>query len=103
MTNEQKIEHARQAALALSSFLDPAFEEVIETYHNRIASICATTPWEANKISALANAIRIAQEVRGQIAAIVAGGEVAKSGKARAEAIEELSPVKRRLLRIGPF
>lgn len=103
MSDAERIERARQAKLALSTFLDPAFEQLVEVYHNRIADICASTPWEANKISALANAIRIAQEVRSQIATIIADGDVANAGRARADRVEKLTPTRRRLLNIGAF
>lgn len=103
MTNEQRIEQARQAALALEHFLDPAFQIVAEEYERRLREICAATPWETNKIAAMANATRIVTEVRNQIAAIVADGDDARAKVDRAKEIENLSPAKRRLLGIGQF
>lgn len=103
MTEAQRIERARQATLALETFLDPAFAVVIEEYHARLQAVCAKEPWASDKISALANASRIVSEVRAQITGLVHDGEEAKSKLARAEKIESLSPARRRLLNIGPF
>lgn len=102
MTDSQRIERARRAQLSLEEFFDPAFEVVMEEYHNRLAAICATEPWATNKIAALANAGRVAAEVRSQITALIADGEHAKSKRTRAEKIEALSPARRRLFSIAP-
>jgi hypothetical protein len=102
LTDSQRIERARRAQAAIDEFFDPAFEVVAEEYHNRLAAICATEPWSTNKIAALANAGRVAGEVRSQIMALIADGEHAKSKKTRAEKIEGLSPARRRLFSIAP-
>lgn len=101
LTDQQRVERSRLAALALKDHLDPAFELCVEAYAERLEQIASTTPWEAAKITALANAIRIAKEVRGQIAQIVADGTDAKQNIDRAKRIEGLTPSKRRLLNIG--
>lgn len=102
MTEQERIERAVNAKQALE-FLDPAFEVVLEEYHNRLAGICATKPWATSEIAALANATRVVQEVRAQISGLVLDGEDAKAKKTRAQRIEELSPTRRRLLKISPF
>lgn len=101
LTDAQRIERARQAKLALETFLDPAFETVVAAYAARLEQLASTTPWEAGKITALANAQRIAKEVRSQIAALVLDGTDAKQNIDRAKRIEEMTPAKRRLLQIG--
>ena len=68
-----------------------------------MTEIAAKTPWEAGKITALANATRIVAEVRAQIVALVMDGEDAKHGLIRAQRIEDMTPAKRRLLKIGAF
>jgi hypothetical protein len=103
LTDSQRIERARRAQLCLDEFFDPAFEVVMEEYHNRLAAICATEPWATNKIAALANAGRVAAEVRSQIVSLIADGEHAKSKKSRTERIEALSPARKRLFQIGPY
>lgn len=103
MTDEERIERAFQAQRALDNFLLPAFEQVKAEYGGRLAKVCANEPWATSKIAALANATRIVDEVKAQIAAIIIDGEEAKHRKSRAQVIEELSPAKRRLLQIGAF
>lgn len=103
LTDAQRIERARQASLALKDYLDPALNVVIDSYTERLEQLASTAPWEAGKITALANAVRIAREVRGQIAQLVADGTDAKQNIERAKRIEQLTPAKRRLLQIGAF
>lgn len=103
LTNPQKVERGRQAMQALDNFLSPAFDAVIAAYTDRLEDIASKTPWEAPKITALANAVRIAKEVRNQIAGLVYEGDQAKADMVRVEKIEALTPAKRRLLNIGPF
>lgn len=103
MTEEQRIERARQAAQAMETFLAPAFHVVAEEYHDRLAAICATRPWATNEIAALANATRIVGEVQRQIEGLIHDGAAAKDRKDRAARIADLTPAKRRLLGIGQF
>lgn len=103
LNDRERMERAHHAQRALDEFLEPAFAIVAAEYMARLNDLASTTPWEAAKITALANATRIAQEVRSQIVALVLDGQDAKRGMIRAEKIEELTPAKRRLLKIGPF
>lgn len=103
LTPQQRIERAHRAKRALEEFLEPAFETVMDTYLVRVEELSAKEPWSANKITALANATRIAREVRSQIVALVMDGAEAEHGKQRAERVEKLSPAKRRLLDIGAW
>jgi hypothetical protein len=103
LTPQQRIDRAGRAKRALEEFLEPAFELVMDTYLTRVEELSAKEPWSANKITALANATRIAREVRAQIVALVLDETDAKATIDRARKIEELSHAKRRLLQIGPF
>jgi len=103
MTEQQRIERGHRARHALEEFLDPAFDTVIATYTARIEELASTQPWEAAKITALANAARIARSVKAQIENIVHEGEHAQSNRNKAQEIEKLSPAKRRFLNIAPF
>jgi hypothetical protein len=98
MTETQRIERGRRAQMALDEFIDPAFGVVIATYRSRLEELAAKEPWSHQKITALANAVRIAEAVRAQVAGLVYEGEHAKAQKVRAEEIEKLSPAKRRFL-----
>jgi len=102
LTDAQRVERGRRAAQALEEFLDPAFQAVIEAYSARIEDIASTQPWEANKITALANATRIAKEVQNQLRLLVYEGQEARRKIVRAEEIEKLSPAKRRFLNMVP-
>jgi hypothetical protein len=103
VTPQERIERGGRAKRALDEFLQPAFDVAASEYAARLKEVAAREPWAANKIAALANALRIVEEVQGQITGIVYDGEHAKQGKARAEVIEQLSPAKRRLLNIGSY
>ena len=103
LNDRERLERAHQAQRALDEFLEPAFDIVAAEYLGRLEQLAATTPWEAGKITALANATRIASEVRSQIVALVLDGQDARKGILRAEKIETMTPAKRRLLKIGPF
>lgn len=100
LSEAERIERARQARHALE-FLAPAFEAVVSAYTGRLETLAAQEPWAHGKITALANAARIAREVHGQIAALVHDGEDARASLVRVEKIERLTPARRRLLSIG--
>jgi hypothetical protein len=102
LNDQERIHRARMAEQSIQ-FLDPAFDTLRAEYRERLTQISASAPWEANKISALANADRIVTEVRSQLVALIADGVDAKANQKRAERIEQLSPAKRRLLQIGAF
>lgn len=102
LTEAQRVERARQARHALE-FLTPAFEAVVSAYTGRLEALASHEPWAHGKITALANATRIAREVHGQIAALVHDGEDARASLVRVEKIEKLTPAKRRLLNMGVF
>lgn len=103
LNDRERMERAHNAQRALDEFLEPAFDIVAAEYLGRLEQLASTQPWEAAKITALANATRIASEVRSQIVALVLDGQDARRGMLRAEKIEKLTPAKRRLLNIGQF
>ena len=96
------VERGRRAKQALDEFLDPAFDAVIHAYTARIEDLASTQPWEAQKITSLANAARIAKSAKAQIEAIVYEGERAAGVRERTKEIEQLSPAKRRFLDMVP-
>lgn len=103
LTDAQRVTRAHNAKRALEEFLDPAFVIVHDEYSARLKEICAKRPWATNEIAALANASRIVEEVRGQIAGLVYDGEVARKGMIHAQEIEKLSPSRKRLLNIASW
>lgn len=103
MTDAERIERARRAQLALDEFLTPVFDIIGAEYLGRLKAITSREPWEAGKISSLANASRIVDEVRNQITALVLDGQEAQAKINRAKRVENMSASDRRLLGIGPF
>ena len=103
LSEAQRVDRANRAKRAIEEFFDPAFEAVVAAYAARLEEIASKTPWEAGKITALANAQRIAKEVYGQIATFIHDGDLASRDLIRVERIEAMTPAKRRLLNIGPF
>lgn len=90
----EKAEAARGALAHLRS----AFEQVEALYAERLKAVAVAEPWAADKLRNLALAQKIAEAVREQIEAIVAGGEVAEQQMDRVRRIEKMTPERRRIL-----
>jgi hypothetical protein len=99
--DSQRLERAEHARRAMEEFLAPAFEQARAAYGARMVEIAGSTPWEAGRITALANALRIVDEVEAQVTAQIADGAEARTKLIRADRIEQLTPARRRLLNIG--
>jgi uncharacterized membrane protein len=93
----ERADRANAAASALKH-LDAAFDEVIATYMKRMTVIASTEPWEGRKITNLAVAAKIAEEVRSSIRAIASDGPAAHDEIRRLRKIEGMSPERRRVL-----
>ena len=103
LTDAQRVERARQAAMALNEFLDPAFAVVEADYMEKMVNAAASAdPRTPEVIARLANGIKAMRSARAQIVALVADGEVAKSGMTRAERHKDMTPSALRLMNIGP-
>lgn len=100
LTDPQRVERAARAKRAMDEFFEPAFETIGLTYLQRLEEISAREPWATNKIAAVANAVRITKELRGQIEALIHDGAEAKITLEQTKRMEALSPTKRRLLGI---
>jgi hypothetical protein len=101
VSNSQRLARAEHARRAMEEFLGPAFEQARAAYGARMVEIAGSTPWEAGRITALANALRIVDEVEAQVTAQIADGADARTKLIRADRIEQLTPARRRLLNIG--
>lgn len=93
----ERIDRANVSASALNE-LGAAFDEVIATYMKRMTQIAASEPWEGRKITNLAIAAKIAEEVRNTIAAVAADGPLAHDEMRRLRNIERMSPERRKVL-----
>lgn len=95
----ERITEAARARQALD-FLDQAFVTVLKSYSDRMMDIAAEKPWEAEKITKLAMALKIARSVRSQIEGIALDGKVAESEMAYSAQIERIPAHKRSILGI---
>lgn len=95
VSDAERIARGLRAEAALKEFLNPAFDFVIAEYMRKLTSIASEQPWEAAKITKLAMAAKIAEEVRQQVQGLVADGQVAAASRQQAEAVARL-PVERR-------
>lgn len=93
----------QQAERAMEQFLAPAFDAVTAAYTARLSEIASSEPWASDKIVKLALANRVLREVRSQIEAVIAAGDVAKAGKAQAEKIAAIPLERRRLMGMLPI
>lgn len=96
----QRIHAADAAERALRDHLQPAFATVEALYIQRLASVAASEPWAVDKLRSLALALKVSQEVRSHIEAVVADGPVAQAAVKHLRKIEALSPERRRILGI---
>lgn len=95
-----RVNRAGEAESALKQ-LDPAFEAVISLYMKRMTEIASKEPWEGRKITSLAVAAKIAEEVRDFIKAIALDGPVAMDELKRLRKIEAMTPERRKVLGIS--
>lgn len=102
LTESQRVERARQAQMALDEFLAPAFAVVEADYAEKmVAAAASTDPRAPEVIARLANGIKAARSARSQIELLVADGVEAKDAIARNARIDDMTPARQRLARIG--
>lgn len=89
---------ADAADKAMDEHLRPAFEAVEGLYMARLQDVAVKEPWAADKLRALALALKISQAARAQIEAKVKGGDLADDQLKRLRKIEAMSPERRRVL-----
>ncbi len=103
LTDAQRVERADRATKAIDEFFAPALARAHAAFSERLKDICAREPWAAHRIAAIANAIRILEELGNDLEAAIRDGDAAAQSIMRAEKYERLTPARRRLLGIGPF
>lgn len=69
------------------------FDVIGKTYIERMSSV---EPWETDKLSKLAMAHKITNQVRGMVHAIVTGADVAQAARDYTDKIERLPSARRR-------
>lgn len=90
-----RVDRADRIEAALKE-LDEAFDAVGAAYMARQRQIAREEPWAAQKMSNLAVAANIADDVRGALRALVEDGKMASAELARVHKIEQMSPTQRR-------
>lgn len=103
LNEAQRVERAARAQHALDEFFTPALARAHDSFSARLKDICAREPWASDKIAAMANAIRILEELGRDLESAIRDGEEAARSIVRAGKYEQLTPARRRLLGIGPF
>ena len=103
LSDAQRVERANRAARAIDEFFAPALARAHEAFSGRLKEICAREPWASDKIAALANAIRILEELGKDLEAAIRDGDEAARALLRAGKYERLTPARRRLRGIAPF
>lgn len=96
-----RMARAEQAKAALSGFLDPAFDVCRADYMEKLAEVAAK-PLNNDARAAmekLALAVKVLDQVRGQIFAVVADGTASQADARRADKIADLSVEQRRWAR----
>lgn len=89
--------------MAMDEFFAPAFAVVESEYAERMIEVAASSdPRAPEVITRLANGVKVARQIRGQIEGLIADGELANSEINRAKREEDMTPSKLRLLKIGP-
>lgn len=103
LSPEERVRRAERAQKAIEEFFDPALSYVHATFTERLKKVCASEPWETGKIAALANAVRIVEELGSDIKGYIHDGEEAASKLIRVERYEKMSPARRRFISFAPF
>lgn len=106
MTPEQRLAVARRAEDAWNEFFAPMIGELRSAYSERMLEVATTelnSRKRADKITALSNAVKVLDTLKGGMLEAIRDGDLAKAEKLRAEKIEAMSPAKRGLLNIAPF
>ena len=97
MSEEDALQRGRRWAAfyeeeqGLSDMLDL----IGSTYIRRMSAV---EPWETDKLTKLAMANKITDQLRGLVKEIIVSGEIAAAAKRHADKIEQLPMRKRRLL-----
>lgn len=103
MTRNERIERAARAKRATDEFLAPAFAVIEQEYGEKMIAVAASVDPRAPEIIArLANGIKVARQVKAQIEAIMADGQVAEAERDRDLRQKDMTPSQRRLLSIAP-
>ena len=97
-TGTDRLAAAERAEQALSEYLRPAFQTVEAAYVDKLTNLAAETPWETDKITKLAMALKIMRTAQAQIEALATGGAAIEAQMDYARQIEKIPAHKRSIL-----
>ena len=106
MTPQERIARAERAQRAWDEFIGLQVEDMIGEYTARIIEIANTElsrDKRTDKITALSHAIKITENIREGLLAVIKDGEMATKDKVRAENVENMTAPQRRLLNVIPY
>lgn len=96
MTPSDRMARGERAKAAMAEFFGPAFEHVEQEYAERmIATAASTDPRAPEVIARLANGVKAARVVRGQIEAFIMDGKMAEEEAKRGAKIAQMSDFHR--------
>ena len=101
MTPKDRIRRAEMAKQSLE-FAAPAFDALTASYMDKIKLIASSSPGDADKITALAQAMRVVEVAREQIELIISDGKEAEAEQDYARRFVDMAASDRRLLGIAP-
>jgi hypothetical protein len=106
VTEAERIARATRANAAWEEFVEPIISGMEREYTARMVEVAnseLSRDKRADKLTALANALKISANVKAAMQAIILDGEVAHKDKLRADRIEQMTAPQRRLLGIAPY
>lgn len=105
MNEAERMARATRANAAIDEFIGPIIGDIRTTYAQRIVEIANTelNPTKrSEKLTALSNGIRIAEQIESAMRAIILDGEIAQREAIRADKMERMTAPQRRLFGIVP-
>jgi hypothetical protein len=101
----ERIAKAQRAQMAYDEFIAPMLAETRDVYSARMLEVAVTElsrDARTDKLTCLATAIRILDELETGIKGVMMDGDVALTDKLRAEKIEQMTPAQRRIFGLVP-
>ena len=89
---------AERAKASWNEFVGPCFQVVRAGYAVGLAEYAARCPEDTKRITKLAQAIKVLDDVESQMMAIIAQGVVAENDAKRAQQIAKIRPSMRQLI-----
>jgi hypothetical protein len=103
---KKRIASADRAQRAWDEFFAPMIGELRSAYSERMLEVATTElnpAKRADMITALSNAVKVLDTLKGGMLETIRDGELAQAEQLRVEKIEKMTAPKRRLLNIGAY